>query len=122
MQLNSVRPDISDDDVLYTIHVQRLLQATDGEDQNRHQSGLLKSSTSKTAPTDDKPDLPGPLEPGHQHFAQLGGEEETHRGINIQRPWAELILRGIKGIEARVYLLRIVPRRSTMDYPDARKR
>jgi hypothetical protein len=106
MELCSVSSEISDEDA----PVQSLLQATGSKDQGRHhfRRGLLKSSMGKKTvpPVDDEPDQPDPLDPGHQYLAQLGGVEETHRGINIQRPWAELILRGIKKIEARVYPLK----------------
>jgi hypothetical protein len=37
---------------------------------------------------------------------QCGAKVHFHRGLNIQRPWAGLILQGRKTIEARTYPLR----------------
>jgi hypothetical protein len=54
----------------------------------------------------DLPDLPDRSQPQYQRLAELGGVERQHRGINIQRPWAGLILDGIKSIEARTYPLK----------------
>ena len=41
----------------------------------------------------------------YRRLISLGGALETHRGINIQRPWAELLLSGEKTVEARNYPL-----------------
>lgn len=49
------------------------------------------------------PDLPDLSPEEYQRLTALGGVECKHRGINIQRPWAGLILDGIKDIEARAY-------------------
>ena len=42
----------------------------------------------------------------YRRLISLGGALETHRGINIQRPWAELLLSGEKTVEARRYPLK----------------
>lgn len=42
----------------------------------------------------------------YQRLLALGGQPLTLRGINIQRPWSQLILAGKKTIEARKYALK----------------
>jgi len=46
-----------------------------------------------------------PLE-DYRRLLALGGQPMCLRGINIQRPWAHLILQGAKTIEARRYALK----------------
>merc|ERR1712176_288960 len=41
----------------------------------------------------------------YRRLLALGGKPRHLRGINIQRPWARLILDGLKTIEARRYEL-----------------
>mmetsp|Transcript_98024 Transcript_98024/g.227329 ORF Transcript_98024/g.227329 Transcript_98024/m.227329 type:complete len:208 (+) Transcript_98024:321-944(+) len=43
---------------------------------------------------------------GFRRLLALGGRPKRLRGINIQRPWARLILEGTKTVEARKYALK----------------
>ena len=42
----------------------------------------------------------------YRRLLALGGISKHLRGINIQRPWARLILDGLKTVEARKYELK----------------
>ena len=42
----------------------------------------------------------------YNRLLALGGISKRLRGINIQRPWAQLLLDGLKTVEARTYELK----------------
>eukprot|EP00927_Polykrikos_kofoidii_P048463 TRINITY_DN42735_c0_g1_i1.p1 TRINITY_DN42735_c0_g1~~TRINITY_DN42735_c0_g1_i1.p1 ORF type:complete len:756 (-),score=129.10 TRINITY_DN42735_c0_g1_i1:123-2198(-) len=42
----------------------------------------------------------------YRRLSAMGGTLLHHRGINIQQPWASLIVRGVKTVEARRYALK----------------
>lgn len=42
----------------------------------------------------------------YRRLLSLGGQLQQYRGLNIQRPWARLILDGVKTVEARRYPLK----------------
>lgn len=70
---------------------------------------VQKECAHDSAPS-SRPQLPaqdcGLMAKDLQRLMSLGAQQLCYRGLNVQRPWARLLLSGVKTVEARKYTLK----------------